>query len=144
MTVIMDDKDKHLLTKHNWYLHGTGYLRVNKVINGKHVTLHLHHEVLPKKDGYDVDHINTNKLDNRSCNLRYATKRQNQCNRGPQVNNTTGYKGVTLAKRTGKFEASIRHQGKRYHLGTFDTASMAYEAYKSKASSFQGEFAYEI
>lgn len=33
-----------------------------------------------KPDGYEIDHINSNRTDNRPCNLRYVTPEQNRAN----------------------------------------------------------------
>ncbi len=49
------------------------------------------HGVLPTQ----IDHINGIKTDNRLCNLRVVTTKQNHENRGAQKNNTSGFKGVT-------------------------------------------------
>lgn len=43
-------------------------------------------------------------------------------------NNTTGYRGVTLDKNTGKFKASIGLHNKIYNLGTYKTITEAVEA----------------
>ena len=67
-----------------------------------------------------IDHINGVRNDNRICNLRCATRSQNGMNRGIPINNTSGYKGVTWSKKSGKWNAYIRKDGKRMHLGYFD------------------------
>jgi hypothetical protein len=79
---------------------------------------------LPK---HDVDHINRNRTDNRWCNLREATRKQNSQNKGTQKNNTSGFTGVTLHK--GKFRAQICVDRKLRHLGYFPTAEEASSAY---------------
>lgn len=43
-------------------------------------TLYLHHLIMGKKDGYLIDHINRDSLDNRKCNLRFATRAENTKN----------------------------------------------------------------
>lgn len=72
-----------------------------------------------------VDHINQIKIDNRIVNLRLATPSQNLQNRQKQKNNTTGYLGVCYAKKSKKFTASIKVDGKLKHLGYFHTADEA-------------------
>ena len=58
-------------------------------------------------------------------------------NRGPQKNNTTGYKGVS--KKRSKFLANI---GKPVqYLGSFATAEEAARAYNEAALEMYGEFA---
>lgn len=81
-----------------------------------------------------IDHINGIKDDNRLCNLRVVTNKQNHENRGAQKNNTSGFKGVT--KRGNRFIAQIMHNRKQYYLGTFDTAEQASNVYKQKANEF--------
>jgi hypothetical protein len=85
---------------------------------------------LPKQ----IDHINGVKSDNRLCNLRVVTNKQNHENRGAQKNNTSGFKGVT--KRGNKFIAQIMHNQKQYHLGMFATAEQASNVYTKKAQEF--------
>ena len=75
-----------------------------------------------------IDHINGIRDDNRIANLRAATRSENgQNRRKPQANNTTGYLGVT--RHRGKFLAKIRLDGKRKHLGLFNTPEEAHAAY---------------
>jgi len=81
----------------------------------------------------NIDHINGNKRDNRLSNLREATISENAQNRGKQVNNTSGYKGVYWAKKSKKWEASIRKNNKTIHLGLYATPQEAYEVYKKAA-----------
>lgn len=78
--------------------------------------------------GFEVDHINGNRLDNRFANLRLADFFHNQQNRrGPQRNSTTGLLGVT--KSGNQWGAQITSKGRRIHLGRFKTADEAYGVY---------------
>jgi len=87
----------------------------------------------------ELDHINVDGFDNRWCNIREATGCQNQLNRGPQKNNTSGAKGVY--KRRNRWMASITVNSKRHYLGLFDTVEKAQEAYKKAALGLCGQFA---
>ncbi|WP_082899218.1 HNH endonuclease [Sulfitobacter sp. EhC04] len=87
----------------------------------------------------DVDHRNGNPGDNRLSNLRLATKSQNLSNRGPQINNTSGFKGVY--RRGAKYRAIITHNGVQVHIGTFESKIDAARAYNECAIRMNGEFA---
>jgi hypothetical protein len=89
---------------------------------------------------HEVDHINEDATDNRWINLRAATSSQNLRNRGPQRNNTTGYKGVTYDKKRDCYIAGVKLNGYRHNLGTFRTPEDAYAAYCAKADELHGEF----
>lgn len=67
--------------------------------------------VMNAQKGQIVDHKNRDPLDNRRCNLRFVTKRQNNLNK--KCNNGTGFFGVF-----------IKHSSKRdsYCTGRFTTA----------------------
>lgn len=88
-----------------------------------------------------IDHIDTNKFNNRWSNLRRATKAQNTNNRGLSKRNTSGFKGATFDKRRRLWLAQIVCQSRHYHLGRFRTAEEAHAAYVAKAKEFHGEFA---
>ena len=92
-----------------------------------------------KIDGLEVDHWNHDGLDNQLSNLRPATKSQNQSNRGPTKNNTSGYKGVDWHE--GRWRASIQVAQKRTHLGHFDDKHDAARAYNEAVVKFHKEFA---
>lgn len=85
-------------------------------------------------DGFYIDHINGKKTDNRLCNLRVASNKQNQENRPAPSNTTSGYRGVTWHKSYNKWMARICHNKKRETIGFFETAEQAYQAYKDRAA----------
>lgn len=100
----------------------------------------MHRFILGVSGRLLVDHKNGDGLDNRKQNLRCATNAQNLCNRGKNSNNTTGYKGVSYYRRTGRYAANIGAGHKRF-LGYFDTAEEAHKAYSEAAYKLHGDFA---
>jgi len=79
-------------------------------------------------DGYLIDHINHNKIDNRIQNLRLVTSQENNLNINLNRTNKTGYRGVTQTT-TNQYSARIKDQGKNRYLGTFGSALEAFQAY---------------
>lgn len=77
-----------------------------------------------------IDHINGDRQDNRLCNLRCATPEVNAQNRrkAPNTSNT-GLLGAQLSRTPGKWAACIHVNGKKRHLGRFDSPEAAHEAY---------------
>jgi len=90
---------------------------------------------------YEVDHVNLNRLDNRWCNLREATRSNNSMNVAKRNDNTSGYKGVTLDKRIDKWRARINLNKQEIFLGHFDTKELAYAAYCEAAENKFKSFA---
>jgi hypothetical protein len=84
-----------------------------------------------------IDHIDRDGTNNSIANLRKAEQHQNLGNSKRRSDNKTGFKGVHLYARTGKFIARCVN----VHLGCFDTAEEASEAYKVAAEKSFGEFA---
>lgn len=97
------------------------------------------HGVWPKGD---IDHANRNRSDNRLCNLREATRSQNNANAPASVLSKTGMRGVFYVPRVKKYRAQMRANGRRISLGYFETAEKASEAYKNAARQEYGEFAH--
>ncbi len=87
-----------------------------------------------------VDHINNIRDDNRLENLRWATAQENSYNSKLSSNNTSGFKGVTFDKKSNKWCAVIRVNGKSKHLGTFTDKEEAIKARFEYASKVMCEF----
>lgn len=100
----------------------------------------MHRVLMGAEKGELVDHEDHDGLNNRLGNLRRATKAQNAMNSRPlRANNTSGYKGVARYRK--KWQAGINLNGKRIHIGNFDTPEEAARAYDRAAIELFGEFA---
>lgn len=93
----------------------------------------MHRLIMGEPDGMLVDHINRNSLDNRRENLRITTYSGDRANRGMFKNNTSGYKGVSAEKKSGKWKMVVRK--------VFDTPEEAARAYDKCARVLFGEYA---
>jgi len=114
----------------------TGYLRAH--IDGK--AQHIHRVVFerahgPIPKGFDVDHINEIKTDNRLLNLRLVNRSQNMQNtRRARAGSSSNVKGVSFCKLTKKWRAQITSNYKMRYLGLFDSKESAAEFYGLAAS----------
>lgn len=141
---LVDADDIHLidLPGIRWRATPSGYERRNYVTaRYERRLLRMHRVITGVEDGLEVDHKNNDAFDNRRCNLRPATPSQNQANRHALPRNTSGYRGVTFVKKVSNWQASIKHNGYRYHLGCFATPEEAAHAYNVKAIELFGDFA---
>lgn len=113
----------------------TGYLRIG--INNK---LYYSHRLIwlymtgewPKDE---IDHINGIRSDNRWSNLRSVEARGNCQNK---IKNRGGHlPGTTFRQKNKKWESMIKIDGKSYHLGLYDTAQEAHEAYMLRCNQLR-------
>jgi hypothetical protein len=95
-----------------------------------------------RKDPFpqEIDHIDRNPLNNDPCNLRVASRSQNASNRGTQANNTSGIRGVTFCKRTRRWMAQIRKDGKNIFLGRYLNLEEAKKAREKKEIDLHLDF----
>jgi hypothetical protein len=117
------------------------YARRSFKENGSKRSIRLHRFLMDAPEGTQVDHINGDGLDNRRCNLRFATQAQNQANQRSARGSSSMFKGVGWFKQTKRWVARIKKDKKEYHLGYFDDEIKAAEAYDIKAKELFGEFA---
>ena len=119
------------------YDHGTGYRGVS--VDGRLYRLHrlawLH--VTGCWPAEHIDHINGVGSDNRWLNLRSASNSQNMQNQriAPSSNKSSGLLGATWDKKAKRWKSLIMADRRNIHLGYFDTAEEAHDAYlKAKAN----------
>jgi hypothetical protein len=90
-----------------------------------------------------IDHIDNNKINNIYRNLREANDVENGRNKGLQLNNSTGYKGVSFCNLNKKFKAQARFNGKTKTLGYFKSALDASNKYINFVKELHGDFYHE-
>ena len=140
---IIDDEDWERVCQLSWYAKcdgRSGYWYAVHNMGRKHGWKHIMmHRFILGGDSPQIDHINHNGLDCQRENMRPSTVPQNQWNSRLRVDNTSGYKGVSL--HNGAWQAIIHGDGRRVTLGTFPTALEAAYAYDQAAVKYFGEFA---
>lgn len=133
----VDVADIELVSRHSWCGGGKGKLYAVAKIRGKKVRLHRLLHGLPHASVY-VDHRDSDPLNNRRCNLRIATPRQNAVNH----NRKTGSSGLTGVRKRGQMWAAFCHMNnKQFHCGTYSTAKDAATARDAVMRAIHGDFA---
>lgn len=116
---IVDADEYEKLNHYTWHVSSHGY--ACRVENKK--TIYMHQILNQTPEGFQTDHINRNRLDNRKANLRTVTWSENQLNTGLRVDSKTGEKGIS--KKGVKWQVHLRRNKKRYFLGNFDSLKEA-------------------
>lgn len=122
-STIVDDDMFEYLNQWKWHFH-TGYAGRHLYLGGgrkhpKRKFLFLHQLINNTPKGFETDHINRDKLDNRRNNLRTVTHSQNQHNITKQKNNKSGYNGVSFYSRTQKWRVYITVNNKYVFIGEY-------------------------
>jgi len=147
---IVDDCDYERVSQFKWraFVNRSRYTTIVYAVrtvfrNDKRTTEYLHRFLLHLTNSkVEVDHINGDGLDNRRCNIRLASSRQNKMNtRKRQCSSTSIYKGVHWSSVKDKWQARIRIDGKKTHLGFFADEEEAARAYNIAALNHHGEYA---
>lgn len=106
---------------------GKVYVKTNVYYKGKSRGVYLHRVITNAYKGKMVDHKNGDTLDNRKCNLRLVSPKGNAQNRAISSLNTSGYRGVSYNTRKKKYQAYVGIDGRKRHLGYFETPEEANE-----------------
>lgn len=145
LVAIIDASDAPLAAFHNWCA------TINKSVTyavrsaskdepNHRARILLHRVIMSAPDDLLVDHINGDGLDCRRANMRLATFAENARNQRRRITNTSGFKGVSYVKESGKWQARIRFAGARENLGYFATREEASAAYVEASKRLHGEF----
>lgn len=148
---LVDDADHPWLSGFRWHCQNTPsghkyayrYAKPNEG-HPKGKRLLMHRELLgltraPRT--VHVDHANDDTLDNRRANIRACNAALNQAASRIGRAGTSRYRGVYWDESRGKWRASVRCNGRTYHLGRFATEREAAGAYDGAARELFGEFA---
>ena len=86
----------------------------------------------PNGHSFVVDHINGNRADDRACNLRIVTNRENNssCYRSDRGSLSSRFTGVYWSNSAKKWSAQIKYKEINHHLGCFTTEKDASDCYQ--------------
>ena len=139
---LVDDDDYIELSKYKWCVSKSNsrnpiwYAVRAPYSNGNQSKVYMHRVILNAPPNKEVDHKDGNGLNNVRCNLRLATKSQNNTNVPPR--GISKYSGVTWSKANKKWRACApRHD----FLGYFPTEKTAARAYNQAVQKMRITFA---
>lgn len=102
----------------------------------------MHRLILSAPDGWHVDHINGDGLDNRRENLRLVNPQLNQANSRKHKPGTSRFKGVCWSRKANKWRAYVSVDRRQIHIGLYEEEMAAAQAYDLKAKELWGEHAH--
>jgi hypothetical protein len=143
---ILESRDYYRLKNFRWYIFGRCgkfYAQRSVIIANEHtLPVVMHREIIKAPKGKLVDHRNSDSLDNRRENLRFATRAQNRRNCGKTRKKTSSkYNGVSREKISRSWKMQIRRNGKTISSGRYKNEIDAAKAYDKAAKKYFGEFA---
>lgn len=141
---LVDKEDLERVVNRKWFCDQRGYVKCNKLATDNVETkqISMHRYIMNPPSNMVVDHINHNPLDNRKCNLRICTEKENYQNRKLPSTNSSGLKGVNVTKYS-RWTASISKgdgSGKTDYLGSYSSKIDAAIAYDKEALKLFKEF----
>lgn len=134
---LVDEEDYEELSQYQWKCNLENYVYRSL---GKQ-TIYLHRLIMKANNNFEVDHIDSNPLNNQRSNLRLVSHLQNSHNRAKQLGFTSRYKGVHWAKIDKKWRAGITVNYKKIYIGNFNNERHAALAYDMWATFFFKEYA---
>ncbi len=141
---VIDAADVPLVSGVNWYALNKGNAvyagRKQRLGGPKQDTVYMHRVIVNAPSGFDVDHKDSNGLNNRRCNLRVAAHCENARNLKKSRRNTSGYKGVSWKRNVKKWQAQIKVDGRVIALGYFLHPEDAHAVYKVASVLYHGQF----
>ena len=137
---LVDDEDFERVNEHKWYAQ-KGKNTWYAYRRSPRMSAKMHRFIMNTPKELLVDHIDSNGLDNRRCNLRECSAQQNCMNTRISKRNTSGFKGVCWHKRDKNWYARIGFNKKKVFLGCYSLAVDAAKAYDAKAAELFGSFA---
>lgn len=152
---LVDDADYEALAVFKWHaqrvsrVHGDPVWYAARTVNvrrddGTRHTYHvlMHHEITGLPTSVEIDHWDGDGLNNQRGNIRECSGTLNNANRTRRIPNPSApYRGVTLHRKSGRWQAQIKHLGNNAYLGLFDDPADAARAYDAAASRLFGQFA---
>lgn len=127
VTTYIDIDDYELVTKYTW--------RVSKKKNKYYLVtgsdsdksrIYLHRLILKDvqvPEGYEIDHIDGNSLNNRKNNLEVKTRLENIQNSNARIDNQIGIRGICKIKN--KYKVDFSFSNKRYYFKDWNTIEEA-------------------
>lgn len=143
---LVDDEDyERLMAMGKWYSSRQSskidYSICTILIDGKYKTFGMHKVILGIREGFVIDHIDGNGLNNIKSNLRHCTIAENCRNRRSHTGTSSSFKGVSWNKKNLKYIAYICVDYKQIYLGSFNNEVAAAKAHNRAALIHHGEFA---
>jgi len=101
-------------------------IRSAVMADGRRFRISMHRAIMTPPDGFLVDHINGDPLDNRRENLRVCTQQQNMWNCQSKLP-ASGYRGVYASGK--RWQSKIRHEGGWVTIGVGDDPAVLARKY---------------
>lgn len=141
VAIVDDGWDEDVLGQ-KWHLNINGYAR-GMGSRSSEPRVYLHQLILGEKSGFQIDHINGNKLDNRIENLRHVSRLQQNWNRSIRKDNVTGCTGISrIMNKQKPWRVRIYVNGKSKSLGCYQTFAEARTVWEKKIKQLHGEYAH--